>query len=40
MDSPNACGARGLARGEIFTRDGSLVASTAQEGLMRIWDEA
>ena len=39
MDSPNACGARGLARGEIFTRDGVLVASTAQEGLIRIWSE-
>lgn len=39
MDSPNACEARGLARGEIFTRDGVLVASTAQEGLIRIWDE-
>ena len=38
MDSPNACGARGLARGEIFSRDGVLVASTAQEGLIRIWD--
>ena len=40
MDSPNACEARGLARGEIFTRDGVLVASTAQEGLIRIWGEA
>jgi acyl-CoA thioesterase-2 len=39
MDSPNACEARGLARGEIFTRDGVLVASTAQEGLIRIWSE-
>ena len=38
MDSPNACGARGLARGEIFTRSGVMVASTAQEGLIRIWD--
>jgi acyl-CoA thioesterase-2 len=37
MDSPNACGARGLARGEIFARNGDLVASTAQEGLVRIW---
>ncbi len=37
MDSPNACGARGLARGEIFARNGELVASTAQEGLVRIW---
>jgi acyl-CoA thioesterase-2 len=40
MDSPNASGARGLARGEIFTRDGVLVASTAQEGLIRLWDES
>jgi acyl-CoA thioesterase-2 len=39
MDSPNAGGARGLARGEIFTRDGVLVASTAQEGLIRIWSK-
>jgi acyl-CoA thioesterase-2 len=35
MDSPSAQGARGLARGSIFTREGVLVASTAQEGLMR-----
>jgi acyl-CoA thioesterase-2 len=40
MDSPNACEARGLARGQIFTRDDVLVASTAQEGLIRIWDDA
>jgi acyl-CoA thioesterase-2 len=40
MNSPNASGARGLARGEIFTRDGVLVASTAQEGLIRLWDES
>jgi acyl-CoA thioesterase-2 len=39
MDSPNACGARGLARGEVFSRDGTLVASTAQEGLIRIWND-
>jgi acyl-CoA thioesterase-2 len=39
MDSPNAGGARGLARGEIFSRDGRLVASTAQEGLIRIGEE-
>lgn len=39
MDSPNACGARGLARGEIFSPDGRLVASTAQEGLIRVWSE-
>ena len=36
MDSPNACGARGLARGEFFARDGTLIASTAQEGLIRV----
>lgn len=35
MDSPNARGARGLARGSIFSRDGRLLASTAQEGLIR-----
>ncbi len=36
LDSPSASGARGLARGSIFARDGRLVASTAQEGLMRL----
>ncbi|MDB4967024.1 MAG: tesB [Myxococcales bacterium] len=35
MDSPAAHGARGLVRGRLFTRDGRLVASTAQEGLIR-----
>lgn len=35
MDSPTAHGARGLARGTVYTRDGVLVASTAQEGLIR-----
>lgn len=35
-DSPTAQGARGLARGMIFDEDGRLVASTAQEGLIRI----
>ncbi|MFB6247063.1 MAG: acyl-CoA thioesterase II [Salinibacter sp.] len=37
MDSPSAAGARGLARGQIFAEDGTLVASVAQEGLMRVW---
>ncbi len=37
-DSPSAQGARGLARGMIYSRDGKLVASTAQEGLIRIVD--
>lgn len=35
MESPNMSNARGFARGNIFTRDGKLVASVAQEGLMR-----
>ena len=35
QDSPSAHGGRGFCRGKIFTRDGVLVASTAQEGLMR-----
>ncbi|MDX1482072.1 MAG: acyl-CoA thioesterase II [Woeseiaceae bacterium] len=39
MDSPNASGARGYARGQYYTRDGQLVASTAQEGLVRVLDE-
>jgi acyl-CoA thioesterase II len=35
QDSPNLHGSRGYARGLIFTRDGVLVASVAQEGLVR-----
>lgn len=35
-DSPSASGARGFARGNIYTRSGVLVASTAQEGLIRL----
>ncbi|NTF08732.1 acyl-CoA thioesterase II [Agrobacterium rubi] len=35
QDSPSASGARGLTRGSLFTRDGILVASMAQEGLIR-----
>jgi len=35
MDSPAAHGARALVRGRVFTQDGRLVASTAQEGLIR-----
>lgn len=35
IDSPWAGGARGLAHGRFFTADGKLVASTAQEGLVR-----
>jgi acyl-CoA thioesterase-2 len=35
IESPSASGARGFSRGSIFTRDGRLVASVAQEGLIR-----
>jgi len=35
MDSPSASGSRGLSRGQIFNRAGELVASVAQESLMR-----
>ena len=37
MESPNAASARGLALGQFYDTDGRLVASTAQEGLVRIW---
>jgi acyl-CoA thioesterase-2 len=36
QDSINLHGSRGFARGLIFTRDGTLVASVAQEGLVRL----
>jgi acyl-CoA thioesterase II len=35
QDSPSSHGARGFCRGRVFTRDGTLVASVAQEGLIR-----
>jgi len=35
MDSPSASNGRGLVRGQIFNRQGELVASTMQEGVMR-----
>ncbi len=35
QDSPSAGGARAVTRGMLFSRDGSLVASVAQEGLVR-----
>jgi acyl-CoA thioesterase-2 len=35
VESPSASGARGLVLGRFYTRDGTLVASVAQEGLMR-----
>jgi len=36
QDSPNLHGSRGLARGLIYKQDGTLVASVAQEGLVRL----
>ena len=36
MDSPVSAGARGFVRGSIYSQDGTLVASVAQEGLMRL----
>jgi acyl-CoA thioesterase II len=38
-DSPTTQGARGLSRGSIYDRSGRLVASTAQEGLIRLLEE-
>lgn len=35
MESPSASGARGLVRGQLFNREGVLIASTMQEGLIR-----
>ncbi|CAN5617338.1 acyl-CoA thioesterase II [soil metagenome] len=39
MDSPAAAGARGFTRGSVYTRDGRLVASVAQEGLLRVHEK-
>tara|TARA_B100001057_G_scaffold485171_1_gene564458 strand:- start:2553 stop:3413 length:861 start_codon:yes stop_codon:yes gene_type:complete len=36
MDSPSASSARGFTRGNIFSKDGALIASVTQEGLLRI----
>jgi len=36
QDSPNTSGGRGLTRGLIYSRAGTLVASVAQEGLIRL----
>ena len=40
QESPSASGARGFCRGKVFDAQGRLVASTAQEGLMRRRDTA
>jgi acyl-CoA thioesterase II len=39
MDSPAAAGSRGFTRGSLYTRDGVLVASVVQEGLIRVRDD-
>jgi acyl-CoA thioesterase-2 len=39
-DSPSASGARGFTRGTLYSRQGVLVASTAQEGLIRVLPQA
>lgn len=36
LDSPSASGSRGFCRGSLYDMDGNLVASVAQEGLMRV----
>jgi acyl-CoA thioesterase-2 len=38
QSTPASAGGRGLATGSIFTRDGVLVVSVAQEGLIRKLD--
>jgi len=38
IDSPVSSNARGFSRGSIYTKAGKLIASTSQEGLMRVWD--
>ncbi|RFF32008.1 acyl-CoA thioesterase [Wenzhouxiangella sediminis] len=37
-DSPSSHGGRGFTRGQFFNQSGELVASTAQEGVIRPWD--
>jgi acyl-CoA thioesterase-2 len=39
QDSPSASGARGLSTGKIFNRRRELVATVAQEGMIRIPDQ-
>jgi acyl-CoA thioesterase-2 len=36
QDSPSAQGARGLSQASLFRRDGTLVATVAQEGMVRL----
>jgi acyl-CoA thioesterase II len=39
QESPTSSGARGLSRGELWTRDGQHVVSVVQEGLLRVLDK-
>jgi len=39
QESPTSSGARGLARGDLWTRDGQHVVSVVQEGLLRVLDK-
>lgn len=39
QESPNAKGGRGLSLGRIYSRDGALIASVAQEGMVRVPSE-
>lgn len=39
QDSPSTSGSRGFSRGSIYTREGTLIASVAQEGLTRLREE-
>lgn len=39
MDSPSSQGSRGMTRGQVFDRQGRLVASVAQEGLIRLGEK-
>jgi acyl-CoA thioesterase-2 len=39
IDSPITKNARGFSRGSIFSKSGELIASCAQEGLIRLWPE-
>ena len=36
QDSPSSSGSRGFSRGLLYTREGTLIASVAQEGLVRL----
>ncbi|MEI7592496.1 MAG: acyl-CoA thioesterase II [Actinomycetes bacterium] len=36
QDTPSSSGARGIARGSIYTRDGHLAVTVVQEGLIRV----